>query len=142
MVKGWWKDTGKLEDMLEANRIVLDTFEREVLAAVDARSRVEGKVVLGKGSEVIDSVVRGPAVIGEGCRIEHAFIGPYTSIQDRCHVRSSEIENSIVLEGSSLRDLDRRVEGSLIGRHVEIVREDLKPKAYRFMVGDNSRIGF
>ena len=142
VVKGWWKDTGKIEDMLEANRIVLDTFERELLGAVDKKSRIEGKVVLGKGSEVIDSVVRGPAVIGENCRIETAFIGPYTSIQDRCVVRASEIENSILLEGPSIRDLDRRVEGSLIGRYVEIVKEDLKPKAYRFMVGDNSRVGF
>jgi glucose-1-phosphate thymidylyltransferase len=142
IVKGWWKDTGKLEDMLEANRIVLDTIEREVLGTVDAKSRIEGKVVLARGAQVVDSVVRGPAIIGEGCRIEHAFVGPYTSVQDRCLIRLCEIENSIVLEGSSLRDLDRRVEGSLIGRQVEIVREDLKPKAYRFMVGDNSRIGF
>jgi len=141
LVQGWWKDTGKLEDMLEANRIVLDGFERAVLGSVDGQSRVEGKVVLGKGSEVIGSVVRGPAVIGADCRIENAFVGPYTSLADRCQVRGCEIENSIVLEGSTIRDLDRRVEGSLIGRHTEIARADLRPKAYRFMVGDNSRVG-
>ena len=140
-VSGWWKDTGRAEDMLEANRIVLDGVVREVLGAVDATSRIEGKVRLARGSKVIDSVVRGPVVIGEDCRIEHAFIGPYTSVAAGSVVESAEVENSILLEGTVVRDLDRRVEGSLIGRKVEISRAELKPRAYRFVVGDNSKIG-
>jgi len=127
--------------MLEANRIVLDGVVREVLGAVDATSRIEGKVRLARGSKVIDSVVRGPVVIGEDCRIEHAFIGPYTSVAAGSVVESAEVENSILLEGTVVRDLDRRVEGSLIGRKVEISRAELKPRAYRFVVGDNSKIG-
>ena len=141
LVRGWWKDTGKREDMLDANRIVLDASERDVQGSLDGHSRAEGKVQLGKGSQVVDSVIRGPAVIGEDCRIEHAFIGPYTAIQDKCRIAQCEIENSIVLEGSSIHDLDRRVEGSLIGRYVEISKADMKPKAYRFLVGDNSWVG-
>ena len=104
-------------------------------------SRVEGKVQLGKGSEVIDSVVRGPAAIGENCRIERAFVGPYTSIQDRCQVQASEIENSIVLEGSRLERIPVRIADSLIGKNVRIHPGVERPRVHRFLVGDNAEIG-
>jgi glucose-1-phosphate thymidylyltransferase len=141
LVEGWWKDTGKLDDMLEANRLILDTLDRRVEGSVDADSRVEGKVVVEAGAEIIDSVVRGPVIIGANARIEHAYVGPFTSIMNNVVVRASEIEHSIVLEDSVLSDLSNRVIDSLIGRNVRIIREPVKPSAYRFMLGDNSEVG-
>ena len=141
LVEGWWKDTGKLDDMLEANRLILDTLDRRVDGSVDADSRVEGKVVIETGAEIIDSVVRGPVIIGANARIEHAYVGPFTSIMNNVVVRASEIEHSIVLEDSVLSDLSNRVIDSLIGRNVRIIREPVKPSAYRFMLGDNSEVG-
>jgi glucose-1-phosphate thymidylyltransferase len=140
LVDGWWKDTGKLEDMLEANRLILDTIERRVDGTIDAASRIEGKVIIEPGAIIEASVVRGPAIIGARARVTHAYVGPFTSISNDVEIRSSEIEHSIVLEGSSLRDLATRVADSLIGRNVKIHREPLKPSAYRFMVGDNSEV--
>ena len=141
-VRGWWKDTGKLADMLEANRIVLESFDiQRGSGKVGDDSRVEGRVALGEGVELVDSLVRGPAVIGDGCRLEHAFVGPYSSIGSNCQLVRCEIENSIVLEGSEIRDIDMRIDGSLVGRNVRIVKTDFKPKAYRFMLGDNSEVG-
>jgi glucose-1-phosphate thymidylyltransferase len=141
IVDGWWKDTGKLEDMLEANRLILETFERRVDGTVDADSRIEGKVVIEKGAVVERSVIRGPAIIGCGARIVHAYVGPFTSIGNDVEIQDSEIEHSIVLEGSRVRDLANRVIDSLIGRNVRIYREPVKPSAYRFMLGDNSEVG-
>jgi glucose-1-phosphate thymidylyltransferase len=142
VVKGWWKDTGKLEDMLEANRIVLEKLDSDWSpGAVSGRSSIEGRVALGEGVEIVDSVVRGPVIIGAGVRIENAFVGPYTSIGDRCRIGQCEIENSIVLADSTILDIPRRIDGSLVGRNVKIVRSDDKPKAYRFMLGDNSEVG-
>jgi glucose-1-phosphate thymidylyltransferase len=141
VVDGWWKDTGKLEDMLEANRLILDTHERRIAGQVDEESRIEGKVVIEEGAVVERSVIRGPAIIGGGARIVHAYIGPFTSIMNDVEIRDSEIEHSIVLEGACVRDLANRVIDSLIGKNVRIYRIPLKPSAYRFMLGDNSEVG-
>lgn len=141
IVDGWWKDTGKLEDMLEANRLILETFERRIEGRLDENSRAEGKVVIEAGAVVERSVIRGPAIIGRGARIIQSYVGPFTSIMNDVEVQDSEIEHSIVLEGSSLRDLSNRVIDSLIGRNVRIYREPMKPSAYRFMLGDNSEVG-
>jgi glucose-1-phosphate thymidylyltransferase len=141
VVEGWWKDTGKLEDMLEANRLILETFERRLDGHIDAESRVEGKVVVEEGAIVERSVIRGPAIIGRGARITHAYIGPFTSIMNDVVIQDTEIEHSIVLECSSLRDLANRVTDSLIGKNVRIYREPVKPSAFRFMLGDNSEVG-
>ncbi len=141
MVNGWWKDTGKLEDMLEANRMVLDNLTTRLDGHVDTSSKVEFKVVVESGAEVINSVVRGPAIIGKGARIINSFIGPFTSIDKNVQVLSSEIEHSIVLEGSVIKEVDRRIEDSLVGRNVEVGKSPLKPTAYRFMLGDNSKVG-
>ncbi len=141
IVDGWWKDTGKLEDILEANRLILETLSRRVEGIIDAESRIEGKVVIEAGAVVERSVVRGPAIIGARARIIHAYIGPFTSIMNDVEVRDAEIEHSIVLEGSVLSDLQNRVEDSLIGKNVRIYREPVKPSAYRFMLGDNSEVG-
>jgi glucose-1-phosphate thymidylyltransferase len=140
LVDGWWKDTGKLEDMLEANRLILETMERRVEGTVDADSRVEGKVVVARGAVIERSVVRGPVIIGANARIVHAYVGPFTAIMNDVEIRDSEIEHSIVLEGSCIRDLGTRVSDSLIGKNVKISRVPVKPAAYRFMLGDNSEV--
>ncbi|MEO7134910.1 MAG: glucose-1-phosphate thymidylyltransferase [Vicinamibacterales bacterium] len=140
LVSGWWKDTGKLEDMLEANRLILETLKPRSEGNVDKASRVEGTVVIEAGASVENSVIRGPAVIGPGARIIDAYIGPFTSIGKDVEINKSEIEHSIVLEGSLIHDLETRVSDSLIGRGVKIHRLPLKPVAHRFMLGDNSEV--
>jgi glucose-1-phosphate thymidylyltransferase len=141
IISGWWKDTGKLEDMLEANRIILDTLEERCEGFFDSDSQIVGKVVIEKGAEVINSVIRGPAIIGENTKIINSFIGPFTAIYFDVIIKDSEIEHSIVLEKSSILDIDGKIEDSLIGKNVEVSRSPIKPKAYRFMLGDSSRVG-
>ena len=140
VVRGWWKDTGQLADMLEANRLVLEELESGVEGEVDEGSRVEGRVVLEPGAKLIRSVVRGPAVIGAGACIEDAYIGPYTSIGSGVHVRRSEVEHSIVLADSVVEDLETRMEASLLGRNVKLTRSAGVPKTLRLLVGDNCEI--
>jgi glucose-1-phosphate thymidylyltransferase len=141
IVDGWWKDTGKLEDMLEANRLILDTLEAKIEGRVSDDSRIEGKVVVGPGAVIERSIVRGPVIVGVDAKISGAYVGPFTSIGDRVEIRESEIEHSIVLEGAVIADLSNRIEDSLIGRNVHIYRAPKKPSAYRFMLGDNSEVG-
>ncbi|MBN1642812.1 MAG: glucose-1-phosphate thymidylyltransferase [Anaerolineae bacterium] len=138
---GWWIDTGKMEDMLEANRLVLDEIEPQIEGYVDRDSRLIGKVTVAGGAEVINSVIRGPAIIGEDTRLVNAYVGPFTSIYHHCVIKDAEIEHSIVLEHSSIIDVEQRIEDSLIGRNVEITRSPLKPRAYKLTLGDNSRVG-
>lgn len=141
-VRGWWKDTGKLEDMLEANRIVLESYDLKRLHGQHGDgTTLEGRIGLGKDVQLINSVIRGPAVIGDGARIENAFVGPYSAIGDGCVIADSEIENSIVLSNSEIRDIPVRIDGSLVGKNARIVKSPAKPKAYRFMLGDNSEVG-
>ena len=139
-VTGWWKDTGKLEDMLEANRLILGTIERDVRGEV-VESTVEGPVQIGDGSRLERCTVRGPVVIGAGCRLSDTFIGPYTAISDGVVVEQAEIEHSIVLENSRICRLGARMADSLIGRDCVIAHSEALPVAYRFMVGDSSQIG-
>jgi glucose-1-phosphate thymidylyltransferase len=140
VVRGWWKDTGQLADMLEANRLVLEELETRLEGEVDEGSRVEGKVVLEEGASLTRSVVRGPAVIGAGACIEDAYIGPYTSIGEEVHVRRSEVEHSIVLAGSVVEDLGTRMEASLLGRNVKLTRSEGRPETLRLLVGDSCEI--
>jgi len=141
VIDGWWKDTGRLDDMLEANRIMLETLEPRVEGHVDGKSEVLGKVVVEEGAEIINSTIRGPAIIGQRTRVVNSFIGPFTSVYFEVNIEGSQIEHSIVLEKSTIRDIPGRIEDSLIGQNVEVVRSPLKPTAYRFMLGDNSRVG-
>ena len=140
VVRGWWKDTGQLADMLEANRLVLEELEGRLEGEIDADSKVEGRVVLEPGASLTRSVVRGPAVIGAGACIEDAYVGPYTSIGDRVHVRRSEVEHSILLADAVVEDLGTRMEASLLGRNVKLTRSDGMPKTLRLLVGDNCEI--
>lgn len=139
--EGWWIDTGKKDDMLEANRLVLEEMEPSVQGYVDRDSQLIGKVIIEPGAEIINSTIRGPAIIGEHTRIVNAYVGPFTSIYHHCHIEECEIEHSIVLEYCTIRGLPHRLEDSLIGRNVEIGRSPLRPKAYRLMLGDNSSVG-
>jgi glucose-1-phosphate thymidylyltransferase len=140
VVRGWWKDTGQLADMLEANRLVLEEVETSIEGEVDDGSRVEGRVVLEEGATVTRSVIRGPAVIGAGASVEDAYVGPYTSIGEGVRIHRAEIEHSIVLAGSVVEDLGTRMEASLLGRNVKLTRSDGLPKTLRLLVGDNSVI--
>jgi glucose-1-phosphate thymidylyltransferase len=140
VVQGWWKDTGKLEDMLEANRLILDSLDSDIRGKVES-SEIHGRVIIEEGARVSDCTIRGPVIIGENSYVHDSYIGPYTSIYSEAEIGNSEIEHSIILEQSKVIDLRGRMEGSLIGRNVRIIRLDQKPKAYRFMVGDNSWIG-
>jgi glucose-1-phosphate thymidylyltransferase len=139
IVRGWWKDTGRLADMLEANRLVLDTIETRIDGEL-IDSQIDGRVVLEAGARLERSTVRGPAIIGAGARLTDAYVGPYTAIGKRCVIESAELEHSILLADSSVRGLDGRMESSLLGRNVAISRDRSQPRAYRFMVGDNSEI--
>jgi glucose-1-phosphate thymidylyltransferase len=140
VVRGWWKDTGQLADMLEANRLVLEELETRIEGEVDEGSKVEGRVVLEPGAKLTRSVVRGPAVIGAGAEIEDAYIGPYTSIADGVRICRAEVEHSIILSDSVVEDLGTRMEASLLGRNVKLTRSDGLPKTLRLLVGDRSEI--
>jgi glucose-1-phosphate thymidylyltransferase len=139
IVKGWWKDTGQLADMLEANRLILDTLEARCDGTLEA-SQLDGRVVVEAGARLERSTVRGPAIIGAKARLIDAYVGPYTAIGERCLIESAEVEHSILLAGSEVVRLDGRVESSLIGRNVRISRDGRQPRAYRFMLGDNSEV--
>lgn len=141
LVSGWWKDTGKIEDMLEANRIILDTFTAKGCDGLAADCRVEGKVVIEPGARLERATVRGPAVIGAGTEIRDAFVGPYTAVGPECFIDRCEIENSIVLEASRLERIPVRIADSLIGKNVRIHPGLERPRVHRFLVGDNSEIG-
>ncbi len=141
LVKGWWKDTGKIEDILEANRLILETIAESNLGNVDDTSRINGQVVIEQGVVVKNSIIRGPAIIGENSEIADSYIGPFTSIQNNCKIIHTEIENSIVLEKSEIVEVGDRIDESLIGREVKIFKCPSKPSVYRFMVGDKSEIG-
>ncbi len=140
IVRGWWKDTGRLEDMLAANRLVLDTIERRLEGDL-VDSQVDGRVVIEQGARLERCAVRGPAIIGTGARLTDCYVGPYTAIGEGCTIQNAEVEHSILLAGAVVHDLDGRMESSLLGRNVKIGRDDRQPRAYRFLVGDNSEIG-
>lgn len=139
--QGWWIDTGKPGDLLDCNRLLLETIESQNQGFVDAESSLSGRVVIEKGAEVINSTIRGPAIIGERSRIVNAYLGPFTAIYHDVLIENSEIEHSIIMEECKIRNVDHRIEDSVIGRNVEITRSPLRPKAYRMMIGDNSQVG-
>ena len=141
LLEGWWIDTGKMVDILDANRLVLDILDSRNEGQVDAASRLEGRVVLEKGAVVVNSLIRGPALIGENTRIENAFVGPYTSIYHDCVIQNCEIEHSVVLEHSQIVDAPVRIADSLIGRHAQVTRADGRTKTHTMMIGDYSQVG-
>jgi glucose-1-phosphate thymidylyltransferase len=139
IIDGWWKDTGKRYDLLEANRTVLDALESRISGTVDGGSEVVGRVVIEEGAALVNSVVRGPAAIGTGTRLVNTFVGPYTAIAAGCLIEDSEIEHSVVLAHTVIRGM-RRIEDSLVGHKVEVGVSQRKPCAYRLMLGDHSHV--
>ncbi len=138
VLKGWYLDTGKKDDLLEANRVVLDELVAEDLQGeIDDTSRVAGRVSLARGAQVKASTIRGPAVIGEGTVIENSFIGPYSSIGKGCVIKEAAIEHSVVLDGTRIMEIER-IEDSVIGRNAKVSREKRTSHVLRLMIGDDA----
>ena len=137
VLEGWWKDTGKLQPLLEGNRLVLEAIEPSIRGTVDADSLIDGRVVIEEGAVIINSTVRGPAIIGERTRVVNSYIGPFTSVYFDCEIIDTEIEHSVVLEESIVSGVTR-IADSLIGKKVEVRRSETRPHATRLMVGDHS----
>ena len=142
IIYGWWKDTGKPEDLIEANHKILDEIieEFKIEGTVEASSVIQGRVSVGKNSEVVNSVIRGPVIIGDNCTISNAYIGPYTSIGNGVMIENCEIENSIVMDEVKISNLSFRIDSSVIGKKVEITENDGKPKGVQIIVGDLSKV--
>jgi len=142
IVEGWWKDTGKPEDILEANRLILENLERDISAAnIDNNSEISGRVQIGKDAEVINSRIMGPVIIGEKARVINSFIGPFASLADRVEVNKSEIAYSVILEDTKINNVKGRMEKCLIGKNVNIYCDENLPRVYEFILGDHSKIG-
>ncbi|MBS1706981.1 MAG: glucose-1-phosphate thymidylyltransferase [Armatimonadetes bacterium] len=140
VVQDWWKDTGTVEAMLEANRLILEDLETKIEGEVDSESRIEGRVSIARGARIVKSVVRGPAIIGSDCLIENSFVGPFTAIDAGTTLRSSEIENSIVLAECHIENAHNRIESSLIGRGAVVRQSDRVPKTLSLVLGDSSQV--
>ena len=139
-ITGWWKDTGLPGDLLEANRLVLSTIGTEIAGSVDSGSDIAGPVIIEEGAEVISSKIRGPAIIGKGARLIDSYVGPYSAIGAGSLLERCEVEYSILMERAVVREVDIRIEGSLLGPDVEIVRSQGKPRVQRFILGEQSRV--
>ncbi len=139
--RGWWIDTGAPSAMLEANGLVLEELTPQVEGYIDRDSEVDSRVTVEPGAEIVNSVVRGPTIIGERTRIVNSYVGPFTSIYHDVVIENSEIERTIVLEHSLIRDIPARIQDSIIGRNVTLTRSPIKPKAYKLTLGDHSQVG-
>jgi glucose-1-phosphate thymidylyltransferase len=139
-ITGWWKDTGKPIDLLEANRLVLENLEPRIEGEVDKESYTTGNVIIETGARIQNSHIRGPAIIGKNTVIENSYIGPFTSIHNDCYIKNSEIEFSIVLNNCQILDIGVRIESSLLGSDVRLTKASSKPATHRFIIGDQSRV--
>jgi len=139
-ITGWWKDTGKPNDLLEANRLVLDNISSDIAGKVDQDSNISGRVIIGAGAEIKNSNIRGPAIIGSGTKIINSYIGPYSSIERDCVIQNSEVEFSIISENCKILNQKIRIEASLLGKDVTIIEANSKPFTNRFIIGDQSII--
>ncbi len=140
-ISGWWLDTGKKDDLLDANQIILDNcLETVIEGEIDAASKVKGRVQIGAGSRIINCTIRGPVTIGRNCHLENCFIGPYTSIADEVTIIDTDLEHSVILQGAKVVAISQRIVDSLIGARASIVNATKRPKALRFMIGDDSQI--
>jgi len=139
IITGYWKDTGNVTDMLEVNRLVLESVESASHGTVDETSEIIGRVVIEDGANVTGSRIVGPVIIGAESMVIDSYIGPFTSVARACSIVDSEIEYSIVLRGASIRGV-RRIEASLIGHDVEVTTAPKVPKAHRLVLGDHSKV--
>ena len=140
VISGRWIDTGKHDDLLEANRLILEDLEPDLKGSYDALSKIEGRVVLQEGADVVNSRIQGPAIIGERTRIVNSYVGPFTSIYHDCLVANTEISGSVVLEQTTIEDVGHRIEHSLIGRNVELRGHERRPHGYTLILGDFSKL--
>ena len=140
--QGWWIDTGKPTDMLEANSLVLEELTPTIAdtAEIDEASVLDSRVTVQPGAKITNSIVRGPTVIGENTVIENCYIGPFTSIYHDVQVMNCEIEHSIILENSSVINIDQRLRDSLIGRNATVEQADKKPSGIKMTLGDHSHL--
>jgi glucose-1-phosphate thymidylylransferase, long form len=139
IISGYWKDTGNVADMLEVNRLVLESLEPRVAGRVDDASELIGRVVVEPGAVIERSRILGPAIIGSGARVADSYVGPFTSIAAGCAVVGSEIEYSIMLPRAAICGV-ARIESSLIGHDVEVTRAPGAPRAHRLVLGDHSKV--
>jgi glucose-1-phosphate thymidylyltransferase len=140
-IKGWWLDTGKKDDLLEANRVILDTcLEASVLGDIDDKSQIIGRVQIGQGSKVVNCTIRGPVTIGDNCHLENCFIGPYSSVADNVTLIEADLEHSVILQGAKVEGIHQRIVDSVIGQRAHLKEASRRPKALRFMIGDDCQI--
>ncbi|MBW4465897.1 MAG: glucose-1-phosphate thymidylyltransferase [Pegethrix bostrychoides GSE-TBD4-15B] len=140
-IRGWWLDTGKKDDLLEANRIILDTcLQTNSQGEVDDLSQIIGRVEIGTGSKVINCTIRGPVTIGKDCHLENCFVGPYSSIADQVSLINTDLEHSVILKGAKIEDIHHRIVDSVIGQRAHLKEAPRRPKALRFMIGDDCQI--
>ena len=139
VLKGWWIDTGKKDPLLECNRLVLEVLEPRNDGSVDGSSQIEGRVVIMKGAKIVNSRIRGPVVIGSDTVIDNSYIGPYTSVGNNCNIVHSELEHSVLLDGCTVNDVHKMTD-SLLGRNVQVVKSQHRPRALRLMLGDDSKV--
>jgi glucose-1-phosphate thymidylyltransferase len=140
-LQGWWLDTGKKDDLLEANRIILDSLVRQdKQGQIDETSKIIGRVAIAPSAQIINSTLRGPVIIGENCRIENSFIGPYSSIADTVVIQDADLEHSVILPGAQILGVQQRIVDSVIGQRVRLSLAPGQPRALRFLVGDDSQI--
>jgi glucose-1-phosphate thymidylyltransferase len=140
-IEGWWLDTGKKDDLLEANQIVLDTcLQPNNCGEVDAKSQISGRVQIGSGSRLINCLVRGPVTIGADCHLENCFIGPYSSIADQVTLIDVDLEHSVILQGAKIDGIHQRIVDSVVGQRAHLKSAPQRPRALRFMIGDDCQI--
>ena len=142
-LQGWWLDTGKKDDLLEANRLILDTYLQTSIAIdsqIDQQTKISGRVQIGHGSIINNSTIRGPVIIGDNCHLENCFIGPYTSIGNNSTLIESDLEHSVILESARIEKIHQRIIDSLIGQRANLTIAPHHPKALRLLIGDDSQI--
>ena len=138
IVRGWWKDTGKPEDILAVNRLILDDLTTEIKGKEEVKGEIRGRVSIDESTKINEhSVIKGPAIIGRNCIIKDGYIGPYTSIGNNCKIINSEVEDSVVMDGARLINA-RNIVDSMIGRGAVIEKNKNLPKGNKFVIGDNS----
>ena len=140
-IEGWWLDTGKKDDLLEANQIILDTcLQSNLCGELDTQTQISGRVQVGEGSKLINCTVRGPVTIGKDCHLENCFIGPYSSIADQVTLIDVDLEHSVILRGAKVVNIHQRIVDSVIGQRAHLKTAPQRPKALRFMIGDDCQI--
>ncbi len=140
-IEGWWLDTGKKDDLLEANRIILDTYlNSRVVGEVDTQSQIIGRVRISPGSRIVNCTIRGPVTIGSNCYLENCFVGPYSSIGDQVTLVDADLEHSVILQGAKVVGINQRIIDSLIGQRAELKTVTQHPKALQFFIGDDCQI--